>query len=96
MDKNGILCPSKNVTLASEHVSYLENGLVLMAQIFTHIFLLQIRSVWIANGFQFSGQRKLLRKKVFSIYYYSTGTLYREICLNLIGSTGVVRFYCER
>ena len=35
MDKNGILCPSKNVTLASEHVSYLENGLVLMAQIFT-------------------------------------------------------------
>ena len=35
MDKNGILCPSKNVTLAGEHVSYLENGLVLMAQIFT-------------------------------------------------------------
>ena len=38
MDKNGILCPSKNVTLANEHVSYLENGLVLMAQICTIYF----------------------------------------------------------
>ena len=35
MDKNGNLCPSKNVTLAYQHVSYLENDLVLMAQFFT-------------------------------------------------------------
>ena len=28
-------CPSKNVTLAYQHVSYLENDLVLMAQFFT-------------------------------------------------------------
>ena len=34
MDKNGNLCPSKNVTLATQHVLYLENNLVLMAQIF--------------------------------------------------------------
>ena len=35
MDKNGNMCPSKNVTLAYQHVSYLENDLVLMAQFFT-------------------------------------------------------------
>ena len=29
------LCPSKNVTLATQHVLYLENDLVLMSQIFT-------------------------------------------------------------
>ena len=36
MDKNGNLCPSKNVTLAYQHVSYLENDLVLMAQFLPH------------------------------------------------------------
>ena len=38
MDKNGNVCPSKNVTLATQHVLYLENHLVLMAQIFTFSF----------------------------------------------------------
>ena len=33
--KNGNLCQSKNVALATQHVLYLENDLVLMAQIFT-------------------------------------------------------------
>ena len=36
MDKNGNLCPSRNVTLAYQHVSYLENDLMLMAQFLTH------------------------------------------------------------
>ena len=33
--QNGNLCPSKNVTLVTQHVLYLENDLVLMAQIVT-------------------------------------------------------------
>ena len=35
MDKNGNLCPSKTVTIAYQHVSYLENDFVLMTQFFT-------------------------------------------------------------
>ena len=59
MDKNGILCPSKNVTLAGEHVSYFENVLVLMAQIFTILSFCKYVQFKIANGFQYSGQKKL-------------------------------------
>ena len=59
MDKNGILSPSKNVTLAIEHVSYLENGLVLMAQIFTIFTFCKYIQFQYHYGFQYSGQRKL-------------------------------------
>ena len=34
----GICVRQKNVTLATKHVLYLENDLVLMAQIFTTVF----------------------------------------------------------
>ena len=65
MDKNGILCPSKNVTLACEHVSYLENGLVLMAQIFTIFSFCKYVQFRYHYGFQYSGQRKLFKKMCF-------------------------------
>ena len=56
---NGILCPSKNVTLACEHVSYLENGFVLMAQIFSIVSFCKYVQFRYHYGFQYSGQRKL-------------------------------------
>ena len=79
MDKNGILCPSKNVTLASEHVSYLENDLVLMVQIFTTFSFCKHVQFRYHYGFSIVAKENY-KEKCVSIYYYSTGTLYHEIC----------------
>ena len=84
MDKNGILCPSKNVTLASEHVSYLENGLVLMAQFFTIFSFCKYVQFRYHYGFQHSGQRKMCfpyttTVLVPSIMRYAISALSRHI-----------------
>ena len=68
MDKNGILCPSKNVTLASEHVSYLENGLVLMAQIFSIFSFCKYVQFRYHYGFQYIVAKENYKEKcVFHI-----------------------------
>ena len=60
MDKNGNLCPSKNVTLATQYVLYPENDLVLMAQIFTTFSF--CKYVWFEkqNFFQHNDKRKVI------------------------------------
>ena len=92
MDKNGILCPSKNVTLACEHVSYLENGLVLMAQMFTIFSFCKYVQFRYHYGFQYSGQRKLFKKMCFP---YTTRVLAPSIMRYAVCNFDITLFYAH-
>ena len=67
MDKNGNLCPSKNVTLAYQHVSYLENDLVLMAHFFTTLSFCKYVYIKQQNIHHFSLQMLLFDRQSMTI-----------------------------